>query len=80
MASSAHHGRWIREDVAMAAITFEAVHQAAHVREQLKSVLAAFREILDAFVSNQMRRAAAEAEHARSRRPPGTSSPSINAQ
>ncbi len=64
----------------MAAITFNAVHQAAHVGEQLKTVLAAFREMLDAFVSNRMRRAAAEAEHARPRQPRGTSSPSISAQ
>ena len=49
----------------MAAITFNTVNQATHVREQLKTVHAAFREMLDAFVSNRMRRAAAEAEHAR---------------
>lgn len=64
----------------MAAITFNAVHQTEHVREQVKYVLAAFREMLDAFVSNRMRRAAAEAEHARSRQPLGTSSLSIGAQ
>jgi hypothetical protein len=72
MTSSAHHDRGIREEAAMAAITFDAVQQAAHVREQLKAVLAAFREMLDAFVSNRMRRAAAEAEHARSRQPMDT--------
>src|ERR1019366_6258207 len=44
----------------MAAITFNAAHQKVHSREQLKTALAAFREILDAFVSNRMRRAAAE--------------------
>jgi hypothetical protein len=80
MASSAHHGRWIREDAAMAAITLNTVNQAAHVREQLKTVLTAFREMLDAFVSNRMRQAAAEAAHARSRQPLGTSSPLISAQ
>jgi hypothetical protein len=52
----------------MAMITFNAVHQAEHVREQVKSLLAAFCEMLDAFVSNRMRRAAAEAEHLRPRR------------
>jgi hypothetical protein len=61
----------------MAAITFNAVHHAGRVREQLNTVLAAFREMLDAFVSNRMRRAAAEAEHVRS---PGTPSPSIKAR
>jgi vancomycin permeability regulator SanA len=75
MASSAHHGRWIREEAAMAAIAFNTVNQATHVREQLKTVLAAFRAMLDAFVSNRMRRAAAEAEHIRPRLPQGASSP-----
>jgi len=64
----------------MAAITLNNVHQGARVRGQLKTVLAAFREMLDAFVSNRMRRAAAEAEHARFRRPLGTSSTLISAQ
>jgi hypothetical protein len=64
----------------MAAIALNTVNQATHVREQLKTVLAAFREMLDTFVSNRMRQAAAEAEHARSRRPLGTPSPLISAQ
>ena len=49
----------------MATITFNTAHRKAHVREQLDAVLAAFREMLDAFVSNRMRRAAAEAEYVR---------------
>ena len=61
----------------MAAITLNTVNQAEHVREKLDTVLAAFREMLDAFVSNRMRRAAAEAEHVRSL---GTPSPSIKAR
>jgi len=64
----------------MAAITLSAVHHVGQVREQLNTVLAAFRAMLDAFVSNRMRRAAAEAAHVRPRQPLGTSSPSINAQ
>jgi len=64
----------------MAAITFNAAHQKVHIREQLKTVLAAFREMLDVFVSNRMRRAAAEAEHVRPRHPRGTQSQSKNAQ
>jgi hypothetical protein len=52
----------------MAAITLNTVNQATHVREQLIPVLAAFREMLDAFVSNRMRRTAAEA----SMRAPGS--------
>lgn len=64
----------------MAAITLNTVHQATHVREQLRTVLAVFREMLDAFVSNRMRRTAAEAEHARSRWPLGTPSPLTSAQ
>jgi hypothetical protein len=58
----------------MAAITLNTVNQATHVRERLKTVLAVFREMLDAFVSNRMRQAAADAEHVR---PLGTPSPSI---
>ena len=64
----------------MAAITFTTAHQKEQVREPLKTALAAFHEMLDAFVSNRMRRAAAEAAHVRPRQPLGTSSPSINAQ
>ncbi len=59
----------------MAAITFNAAHQREHVREQLIPVLSALREMLDAFVSNRMRRAAAEAEYARP-----TQSKSLNPQ
>jgi hypothetical protein len=64
----------------MAAITFNATHQKEHVREQLQTVLAAFREMLDIFVSNQMRRAAAEAEQVDPRQPLVTQSQSTNAQ
>ena len=51
----------------MAAITFNTTHQKQHVREQLKTVLAVLHEMLDAFVSNRMQRAAAEAGYARPR-------------
>jgi hypothetical protein len=77
MALSAHHVRWIREEAAMATITFGTMHQEEHIRGQLRTVLAAFREMLDAFVSNRMRRAAAEAEHVR---PLGTPSRSTKAR
>ena len=63
----------------MPAIIFNTAHQKQHVREQLKSVLTAFHEMLDAFVSHRMRRAAAEAGQVRPRQP-GASSPSISAQ
>jgi hypothetical protein len=56
----------------MAPITFNAAHQKQKIREQLESFLASFRETLDAFVSNRMRRAVAEAEHACPRRLPAT--------
>ena len=59
----------------MAAITFNTAHQKEQVRKQLETALAAYREMLDAFVSNQMRQAAAEAEHARPRQAPRTTSP-----
>jgi len=51
----------------MAAITYNAAHQKEHVWEQLQTVLIAFREMLDAFVSNRMRRTAAQARHVRVR-------------
>ena len=63
----------------MAAITFNAAHQKVHIGEWLKTVRGAFRQMIDAFVSNRLRRAAAEAEHIRPRRA-GTQSQSINAQ
>jgi hypothetical protein len=64
----------------MAAITFNTAHQKALIREQLKTVLTVLREMLDAFVSYRMRRAAAEAEHVRPWRSRSTQSQSINAQ
>ena len=78
MASSAHHDRELREEAAMAAITFIAAYQKLHIQEHLKTVLAALREMLDAFVSSRMRRAVAEAGHSRPRRPRDTQS--INVQ
>jgi hypothetical protein len=74
MASSAHHASQLREEAAMAAITFNTAHRKPHIRAQLKTVLTGFREMLDAFVSNRMRRAAAQAGHIRPRRPHGTQS------
>ncbi len=56
----------------MAAITFNATHQKQHVREQLKTVLAVLQKALDAFVSDRMQRAAAEARYARPRQLQGT--------
>ena len=51
--------------------------QEERVREQIKTAVAAYREMLDTFVSDRMRRAAAEAEQVRPRQPSGRSSPSI---
>ena len=64
----------------MAAITLNTVNQATHVREQLKTVLTAFCEMLDAFVSNRMRRAAAESGQVPPRQPLGTQTPSMKPQ
>ena len=63
----------------MTAITFNTAHQAEHIRQRLETALAALREMLDAFVSYRMRKAAAEAEHVRLRLLQGTRSQSINA-
>jgi hypothetical protein len=59
----------------MAAITFNAARQKEQARKQLETALAAYREMLDTFVSNQMRQAAAEAEQVRPRQPQGATSP-----
>lgn len=64
----------------MTAITLNTAHQAAHIRQTLGSVFAILREMLDAFVSNRMRKAAAEAEYARSRRLLDVHTPSIGPQ
>jgi len=48
----------------MAAITVDSVLQKQQARKQLEAALAAYREMLDTFVSNQLRQAAAEAEQA----------------
>lgn len=64
----------------MAAITFNTAHQKGHLRGHLEAVFAAFREMLDAFVSSRMRRAAAEAEHVRPRLLTGTPAQPLNSQ
>jgi hypothetical protein len=51
----------------MVAIAFDTAPQKERVRLRVGTVLVAFRKMLDAFVSNRMRRAAAEAEHVRPR-------------
>jgi hypothetical protein len=79
MASSAHHTRWIRKEAVMAA-AFYTAHRKEHVRDQFSAVVNVLREMLDAFVSNRMRRAAAEAEHVRPRPSQDTRTQSINAQ
>jgi hypothetical protein len=61
----------------MATITFNTADHNEQVREQIRTALAAYREMLDIFVGNPV---AEEAEHARPRQPPNTTSPSKNAQ
>jgi hypothetical protein len=56
----------------MAAIVFNPAYPKAQVREKLKTALAALCEMLDAFVSNRMRQAAAQAEQVRTWRIPET--------
>jgi hypothetical protein len=60
MASSAHHDRQTREEASMAEITFNTAHQEERVREQIKTAVAAYREMLDTFVSDRMRQVAAK--------------------
>jgi hypothetical protein len=80
MESSADHGRWILEEAAMAAITLNIAHQKEQARKQLETALAAYREMLDTFASNQMRQAAVEAARAGARQTPDKTSPSKNTQ
>jgi hypothetical protein len=61
----------------MAETTSNTAHQQEHIREQVKAALAAYREMLDAFVSDRMRRAAAEAEQVRPRQRPSAPSQPI---
>jgi hypothetical protein len=71
MALPAHLKRWICEEAAMAAITFNTIHNAAG---RLRAMLVAMRETIGALVSYQMRLRVAETEHARresARTPPG---------
>jgi hypothetical protein len=67
MASSTHDVYWIRKEVAMAAIAFNAAHQVEQVGERLTNVLTFLRRMLEAFISYRMRLAVSEAEHARPR-------------
>jgi hypothetical protein len=64
----------------MAAIAFNAAHQAAQAGKRLKTVLTLLRRMLHAFVSYRMRLAAAEAEQARPRQLRITSSQPKNGQ
>ena len=47
----------------MAAINLNAEHQKEQARQQLKTALTAYREMLDTFASDQIRPSAAEVEH-----------------
>ena len=64
----------------MASIAFNTAHQKGRVQERLKTALAAYREMLDAFVSNQMRRAAAQAGQVRPRQRQRALSPSTTTE
>ena len=63
----------------MATITFNTTHQKEQVRKQIETALAAYRNMLDTFVSNQMRHAAAQAEQSRPRQTPRTTTSSKSA-
>jgi hypothetical protein len=80
MASSAHHTCWIRQEAAMAVITFNTAHQKEQARKQLETALTAYREILDTFVNNRMPRAPAEADQIPQRRIPNLQSKPVKPQ
>jgi hypothetical protein len=64
----------------MATITSGAARHAERDAGRVETALTALRGSLDAFVSDLMRRAAAEAEYARARRFPSTPSSSMDPQ
>jgi hypothetical protein len=71
MAPTPRHQHWICEEAIMLAIalkTCSSGHLSENVRERLKAIVAVCSGLLDAFVSDRIRAAAAEAEHARPRR------------
>jgi hypothetical protein len=53
----------VEEAFSMAAITFRKASRTMRLRQQFGAVLSICRDWLDAFVSNRMRHAAAEAEN-----------------
>jgi hypothetical protein len=63
----------------MAETTFNTAHQQAHVREQVKAAVDAYRAMLDTFV-NPTRRTASEAGHVRPRQLEGTPAKPVNSQ
>jgi hypothetical protein len=68
------------EEAAMAALPFNTAYRKEQVRKQIEAALAAYREMLDTFASDQMRQAAAEAERARPRQALDATSPVKNEQ
>lgn len=66
----------IPKDAAMAATAFHTALQAEPIRGRLKTVLAALRQTLDAFVSYRIRLAATKAGHIRPLKLKNTSSSS----
>jgi hypothetical protein len=67
-------------EAVMATINSDFFLQHGRIAGHLETALAALRTSLDAFVSERMRRAAAEAEHARQRRLACAPSPSVDSQ
>jgi hypothetical protein len=70
MLSSAHQAPQICKEATMAEITFNTADQDELVREEVKAAVAAYREMLDTFVGNRTRPAAAGAEPLRPRQLP----------
>jgi hypothetical protein len=58
----------------MAEIPFDTAHRKEQVRHQFAAALAAYREMLDTFVTNRMRESAAEADYVRPRTQPAAPS------
>ncbi len=54
----------------MAEITVDTAHRKEQLRKQLGTALAAYRAMLDTFVTNRMRQSATEADYVRPRTPP----------
>jgi hypothetical protein len=71
---------WIGEEAAMAAVIFNSEHRKDAARARPNAGIAAVRAVLDAFVSNRLRHAAAQSSHGFDASPPDPASREVRLQ